>query len=110
MTEDRIARLSKRFRTHAVGRPPTSERTRERHSFYLDAALVERLDRTYRDLNYELYHSGGISKSRFLETLIEYGLNHLPALKAALSPQEEPAATEPPQSVDQEAAPSAKPS
>lgn len=85
MPEDRISRLSKRFQQHAVGRRPTSDRTRERRSFYLDANLVERLDQTYRDLNYELYRSGGISKSAFLETVIEYGLAHLPELKDTLS-------------------------
>lgn len=85
MAEDRISRLSKRFRTHAVGRPPTSERTRERRSFYLDGELIERLNETYRDLNYQLYRSGGITKSQFLETLIEYGLNHLAEVRAALS-------------------------
>jgi hypothetical protein len=85
MKEDRLSKLSQRFKTHAVGRPRTSDRNRERRSFYLDAELVEHLDKTYRDLNYELYRAGGVTKSAFLETLIEYGLNHLPDIKAALS-------------------------
>lgn len=84
MTEDRIAKLSQRFRTHTAGRRPESDRTRERHSFYLDGELVDRLDRTYRDLNHELYPTN-VSKSAFLETLIEYGLSHLLDLKVILS-------------------------
>jgi hypothetical protein len=84
MPEDRIARLSKRFKTHAVGRRPATERTRERRSFYLDTDLVDRLDKTYRDLNHDLYPKA-VSKSAFLETLIEYGLDHLGELKAALA-------------------------
>jgi len=83
MAEDRISRLSKRFETHAVGRQPTSTRSRERKSFYLDGQLVERLDKTYRDVSHELYPSA-LSKSVFLETLLEYGLHHLPELKASL--------------------------
>lgn len=84
MSEDRIARLSKRFRTHAAGRPPTSPRLRERRSFYLDAELVERLDKAYRDLNHRLYPSS-VSKSAFLETVIEYGLNHIADVETALT-------------------------
>ena len=83
MSEDRISKLSKRFQTHAVGRPKTSPRTRERRSFYLDGELVDRLDKTYRDLNHEL-HPGSVSKSEFLEVLIEFGLNHRAELKAVL--------------------------
>jgi hypothetical protein len=86
MSDDRIHKLSQRFKTHAVGRPPSSPRSRERHSFYLDGALVERLDLTYRDVAHEL-HPQTTSKSVFLETLIEYGLDHLDELKAALRAQ-----------------------
>lgn len=85
MKEDRLSKLSQRFKAHAVGRPRTSNRNRERRSFYLDADLVEHLDEVYRELNYQLYREGGITKSAFLEALIEYGLNHLPDIRAALS-------------------------
>jgi hypothetical protein len=84
MAEDRIARLSERFRAHAPSRKTAADRSRERRSFYLDGELVTRLDRVYRDLNHELYPAS-LSKSAFLETLLEYGLNHLPELKSALS-------------------------
>ncbi len=92
MPEDRISRLSKRFQTHAVGRQPTAQRSRERKSFYLDGELVERLDKTYRDLGHELY-PGTLSKSTFLETLLEYGLQHLDELKSVLAQQSDTANT-----------------
>lgn len=88
MPEDRISKLSQRFRTHAVGRKPTSNRTRERHSFYLDAEVVARLDKVYRAVNHELYPDS-VTKSAFLETLIEYGLDNVSDLKAALAPPDE---------------------
>jgi len=86
MTEDRISRLSQRFKTHAVGRKPASNRSRERHSFYLDGVLIERLDETYRGLNHELYPKT-ITKSVFLEELLEFGLDHLDEIKGSISEQ-----------------------
>ncbi len=84
MSDDRIAKLSQRFSRHTVGRKPTATRTRERRSFYLDAELTGRIDRVYKDLNHALYpHS--VSKSVFLETVIEYGLAHLDELKPQLA-------------------------
>ncbi len=83
MAEDRISRLSKRFETHAVGRQPTSTRSRERKSFYLDGELADRLDKTYKDVSHDLYPDA-LSKSVFLETLLEFGLGHLPELKETL--------------------------
>ena len=80
MTDDRIAKLSQRFSRHAVGRKPTATRNRERRSFYLDAELTQRIDRVYRDLNHEMYPQS-VSKSVFLETIIEHGLEHLDELK-----------------------------
>jgi hypothetical protein len=84
MPEDRIAKLSQRFKTHAVGRKPASNRNRERHSLYLDSELVARLDKTYRELNHKIYPKN-VSKSAFLEALIEYGLDHLAELEESLS-------------------------
>lgn len=83
MSDDRIAKLSQRFTRHTVGRKPAATRTRERRSFYIDGDLVARLDQIYKDVNHELYpHT--VSKSVFLETVIEYGLDHLDALKPLL--------------------------
>lgn len=86
MSDDRISKLSQRFKTHAVGRKPTATRNRERHSFYLDGELVDQLDRVYRDVNHAM-HPDSISKSVFLETLIEYGLDNLDTLQAILRQQ-----------------------
>lgn len=80
MVDDRIDKLSRRFKTHAVGRKPSATRQRERYSFYLDGELVSLLDRTFKDLNHQLYPDS-ITKSVFLETLIEYGLEHVAELK-----------------------------
>jgi hypothetical protein len=84
MTDDRIAKLSQRFSKHAVGRMPSTARSRERRSFYLDAELTDRLDRVHKDLNHELYPRT-VSKSVFLETILEYSLAHLDELKPLLA-------------------------
>ncbi len=84
MPDDRIAKLSERFSRHQVGRKPATGRARERRSLYLDGALLERLDQEHRALNHALYpHS--VNKAVFLETLIEYGLEHLDELQSALT-------------------------
>jgi hypothetical protein len=84
---ERISRLSQRFRTHATGRKPESKRVRERQSFYLDAELVSRLDQTHKEVSHQLYPTR-VNKSTFLETLLEYGLEHLNEVKAQLKQAE----------------------
>ena len=84
MSDDRIAKLSQRFKTHAVGRRSQNTRTRERHSLYLDTELVAQANRAYKDISHQLYPKS-ISKSVFWETLLTYGLDHLPELKDALA-------------------------
>ncbi len=71
--DERISRLSRRFTTHALGRKPESERNRERKSFYLDADLVGQIDQAYREVNHAIYPKR-VSKSTFLETIIERGM------------------------------------
>ncbi len=83
MSEDRISKLSQRFKSHSVGRKPESTRNRERKSFYLDTDLAAQLDTTYKALNHELFPQA-VSKSAFLETIIEYGLGHLPEVRDLL--------------------------
>jgi hypothetical protein len=85
MREDRIARLSERFKTHSAGRKRSSDRARERKSFYLDGEVVERLDRSYKETNHALFPQT-VNKSEFLETVLEYGLDHIEEIKATLSP------------------------
>lgn len=83
MPEDRISKLSQRFKSHSVGRKPESTRNRERKSFYLDTELATQLDTTYKNVNHDLFPQS-VSKSAFLETIIEYGLDHLPEIKELL--------------------------
>jgi hypothetical protein len=82
--DERIAKLSQRFKTHATGRPKQTQKNRERQSFYLDTELTERMDRTYKDIAHQLYPQS-IGKSAFLETLLEYGLEHLDVITSRLS-------------------------
>ncbi len=89
MSEDRISQLSKRFQRHTPGgRPPETTKTRERKSFYIDVELVRRLDEAFRSLNHDLYPKQ-VSKSTFLETLMEKGLANMDELKAFLSERSE---------------------
>lgn len=93
MSEDRIAKLSQRFKTHAVGRRPQNTRTRERHSLYLDSDLVVQANKAYKDLSHQLYPRT-VSKSAFWEALIEYGLGNLETLKAVVAAASPDAAAE----------------
>jgi len=88
--EDRIARLSQRFKTHASGRPKNENKNRERQSLYLDTNLTERIDKTYKDINHQLYPTS-LSKSTFLETILEYGLENIEKIKSRLSEHTETA-------------------
>jgi hypothetical protein len=84
-SDDRIAKLSQRFKSHAVGRrPQETPRTRERHSLYLDTDLIAQASQAYRDISHELYPHN-VSKSEFWEALLGYGLEHLADLKQVLS-------------------------
>lgn len=87
--EDRIAKLSQRFKTHAAGRTKNTSKNRERQSFYLDSDLTEQIDKTYKDVAHQLYPKP-VSKSTFLETILEYGLESLDTIKSRLSEIDEP--------------------
>jgi hypothetical protein len=82
--EDRITRLSQRFKTHATGRPKRTQKNRERQSLYLDADLTARIDQRYKAIAHQLYPKT-VSKSAFLETILEYGLEHLDVITARLA-------------------------
>jgi hypothetical protein len=88
--ENRIDKLSQRFRKHSVGRPQRAQRNRERHSFYLDGELVSRVNDTYKDVAHDL-HPKTVNKSVFLETLLEYGLSHLADIQDILTKEHEDA-------------------
>ena len=94
MPEDRIARLSQRFKTHVGGRKPTSTRVRERQSLYLDAELMTRIDQVHREVSHQLYPVK-VGKAAFLEALLEFGLSHLEEVKEQLrSPEKQGGAAE----------------
>jgi hypothetical protein len=82
--DDRIAKLSQRFKTHGTGRPKQSQKNRERQSLYLDADLTARIDQTYKDIAHQMYPKS-LSKSAFLESLLEYGLEHLDVITSRLA-------------------------
>jgi hypothetical protein len=75
----RIAKLSERFKPH-TGRQKLSSKQRERRSYYLDTEIAERLDKDYKEFSHQLYPQT-VSKSVFIETILEYGLDHLQALR-----------------------------
>lgn len=80
----RIGRLSQRFDKSAAASKSESQRARERQSLYLDAELMKRIDQVHRDVAHELYPKR-VTKSVFLETLLEYGLTHLDEVKGQLT-------------------------
>ncbi len=86
---DRIAALSSRFSsaTDEVAltepAPVPATRSRGRHTFYVDSALVAQLDQAYRDTAHALYPAQ-VSKSDFLEAMISYGLDHIEEMTGRL--------------------------
>jgi hypothetical protein len=85
----RISRLSQRFDKSATASKPASPRARERQSLYLDAELMKRIDQVHRDVAHQLYPKR-VTKSTFLETLLEYGLAHLDEVKGQLTAGSDP--------------------
>jgi hypothetical protein len=81
--EGRISKLSERFKPH-TGRPKQSTKERERRSFYLDVGVMTRLDDELKAFNHRNYPTT-VSKSVFLETLLEYGLEHLDAIQERIA-------------------------
>jgi hypothetical protein len=80
--QGRIAKLSERFTANAR-KPKPGTRERERRSFYLDVAVITRLDEELKAFNHRNFPAT-VSKSVFLETLLEYGLNNLDAIRARI--------------------------
>lgn len=89
----RIDQLSRRFSTHTVGRrSDVAKRRRATDSIYVDIELLSTLNITHRELNHEL-HPLVVSKSVFLETVLQFGLDNLDKIKAIIlqqKQQEEP--------------------
>ena len=78
----RIAKLSERFKPHGneLKKP---QRQRQRRSYYLDVDIMERLDREHKEFNHRA-HPHTVGKSVFMEAILEYGMNNLPAVKALI--------------------------
>jgi hypothetical protein len=85
--KSRIAKLSERFKPHS-GRPKLSPKERERRSYYLDTEIAERLDKDYKEFSHRLYPQT-VSKSVFIETILEFGLNNLKALREIIKAKSE---------------------
>jgi hypothetical protein len=82
MSDDRklrINKLSERFKER-VGRPKQPGKDRERRSYYLDTAVAEQIDKGYKDFNHNVYPKS-VSKSVFIETILEYGLDNIESIK-----------------------------
>jgi hypothetical protein len=71
----RIQKLSERFKPRPDSHQTTT-RERQRRSFYLDIEIAERIDKEHKDLNHRTYPQT-VSKSVFLEAVLEYGMNNL---------------------------------
>lgn len=79
----RISKLSERFTANAR-RPKPGARERERRSFYLDVAVMTRLDEELKAFNHRNFPAT-VSKSVFLETLLEHGLDNLEAISSKMA-------------------------
>jgi len=80
--KSRIEKLSERFKPH-TGRPKQSLKDRERRSYYLDIVIAERLDKDFKAFNHQVYPNT-VSKSVFIETILEYALDNIQAVKEVL--------------------------
>lgn len=82
----RLEVLKQRFESPA--RSATSadaaNSTRKRHSVYIDQALMQRVDELYKKTQHDIYPTT-ITKSAFLEKLLEQGLENLNEVKVALA-------------------------
>lgn len=82
----RLATLKQRFdspiKPSASGE--TSGNTRKRHSVYIDQELMQQVDDLYKQIQHEVFPTE-ITKSAFLEQLLEQGIQNLDKVKVALA-------------------------
>ena len=64
--------------------PKAKAADRGRHSLYLDKALVERVDKAYKDVAHTLYPAD-LDKATFMEECLAYALDHLDDIQASLA-------------------------
>jgi hypothetical protein len=79
--EKRIQALAGRFKSKPIAAAGEKANNRKRHSVYIDAELMQRIDITLKEVNHAIYPAE-VTKSLFLERLLEKGLENLEAVKA----------------------------
>lgn len=80
----RLETLKQRFEKPSSLADESSNNTRKRHSVYIDQFLMQRVDDLYKQVKHDLYPTE-VTKSAFLEQLLESGLNNLDEVKSALN-------------------------
>jgi len=82
----RLEVLKQRFEapTRSAASGDASNNTRKRHSVYIDQLLMQRVDELYKQTQHEFFPTE-ITKSAFLEQLLEQGLENLDKVKVALA-------------------------
>lgn len=81
----RLEALKQRFEAPARSTESgeTTGNTRKRHSVYIDQILMQRVDELYKQTQHEFFPTE-ITKSAFLEQLLEQGLQNIDKVKVAL--------------------------
>ncbi len=82
--EKRVQALAGRFKSKPTATPgEKANSNRKRHSVYIDAELMQRVDTMLKEVNHAIYPAE-VTKSLFLERLLEKGLENLEDVKATL--------------------------
>lgn len=85
--QKRLEALGKRFSDNQENQAPRPHKAessnRRRHSVYIDADLMKRIDTIFREVQYNSLPVE-ITKSLFLEKLLERGLQDLDTVKTSL--------------------------
>ncbi len=83
MSDTSRSPLAERFKRRA-GRRPAAEKNRVKTSIFIDADVLERATKAWKDFNHAHYPRETL-KALYLEELIEFGLAHLEEVEANLS-------------------------
>ena len=82
----RIEALKQRFDTpvRETTSSEPSNNTRKRHSVYIDQLLMQRVDEMYKQVQHDVFPKE-ITKSAFMEQLMEQGLENIDKVRNALA-------------------------